>query len=40
LANYVLYNDYHKKIKLLRRWYEENTLLSQLEHQSELYVPT
>jgi hypothetical protein len=29
-----------KKIKLLRRWYEENTLLSQLEHQSELYVPT
>jgi hypothetical protein len=29
-----------KKFKLLRRWYEENTLLSQLEHQSELYVPT
>jgi hypothetical protein len=29
-----------KKIKLLRRWYEENTLLSQLEHPSELYVPT
>jgi hypothetical protein len=29
-----------KKFKLLRRWYEENILLSQLEHQSKLYVPT
>jgi hypothetical protein len=29
-----------EKFKLLRRWYEENTLLSQLKHQSKLYVPT
>jgi hypothetical protein len=29
-----------EKIKLLIRWYEENTLLSQLEHQFVLYVPT
>jgi hypothetical protein len=29
-----------KQFKLLRRWYEENIILSQFEHQFELYVPT
>jgi hypothetical protein len=29
-----------EKFKLLRRWYEENTILSLLKHQPELYVPT
>jgi hypothetical protein len=29
-----------EKIKLLRMWYGENTILSQFKDQTELYVPT